>query len=111
MSEPSNKSQIKLSRKNSKKFTEVLRRLAKSDSSLIKKMKITVCEDDTNVNKKNFLIAPSMFMNCHRIYHASTENTNVNIIKNLITEKENSNPIDTELINYPDSSDFYEDDE
>ena len=110
MSEAPIKSQIKLS---TRKFHGVLRRLAKSDSSVINKLKVTVQNEDATQEKKPCLIAPSMFMNCnkHVNNHNSTINTTVNIIENLNTEKENSSPINAELIDYPDSSDFDEDDE
>ena len=51
-----------------------------------------------------------MFMKCQKIKHNSTINTNVNIIQDLTNEKENSSPIPSELVDYPDSSDFDDED-
>ena len=113
MSESLIKSQNKITEKNKRKFHGVLRRLIKSDSSVNNKMKVTVYKVDNTEKKKQLIIAPLIFTNyCrHLINHNSTINTNVNIIENLIKEEENSSPVDSELKNYPDSSDFDDDDE
>ena len=114
MNEPHIKSQIKIRRKNSRKFFGILRRLAKSDP-LINKLNITVYKavykEDIIEEKNRFIIAPSNFINSRQnlINHNSTKNTNLNIIEDLITEKENSSPVGTELIECPDSSDFDDD--
>ena len=110
MSESHIKSQIKLKEKGHRKISGILRSLAKSDSSVTNKLQITVYKDDTSVEKKPIIIAPSMFMKCQKIKHNSTINTNVNIIQDLTNEKENSSPIPSELVDYPDSSDFDDED-
>ena len=116
MNESHIESQIKIRRKNSRKFFGILRRLAKSDP-LINKLNITVYKavykEDSIKEKNRFTISPSKFINRSQnlINHNSAKNTNVNIIEDLITEKENSSPIGTELIEYPDSSDFDDDNE
>ena len=107
------KSQNQINKKDSIKFFGVLQRLAKSDTSIYNKMKVTVYKEDNIEEKKQILIAPSMFMKYHENYinHVSTSNTIKNINENLIKENENSSPQNPELINYPDSSDFGDDNE
>ena len=113
MSESSIKSQFKTNEKNNRKFSRVLRCLAKSDTSLINKMNVTVYKEDIIEEKKQFLVAPLMYINCHKrfINHNSTENTSINIFENSITEEiqEIQSPQDPELMDYPDSSDFDDD--
>ena len=107
MNKSSFKSKILISEKNCMKNTRILKRLAKSDTSLRNIMKVTVYKEDLNEEKKQFLIAPSAFMNSneHLVYHDSNENTNEGIIEDSI-ENEILSPQNTELMNYPDSSDF-----
>ena len=104
------KSQNKLKQRYNKKFREDLQLLAKSDSSLIKKLNITVYKEDLNEGKKQIFIAPSMFLNSqdNLTNQISTDNTS-SIIENSIIEKENLSPCDPDLMNYPNSSDFDED--
>ena len=108
MNESPIKSKIKISEKSDRKFLGLLRRLAKLDSWLINKMKVAVYKEDIIEDKKKIIIAPSMFMDYHSNLnnHNSNINTNVNIIENIVTEKETLSPIDTELIDHPNSSDF-----
>ena len=54
MSESPINSQIKLRRKNDRKFFGVLQRLAKSDTLLVDKMKVTVYKEDIAEEKKEF---------------------------------------------------------
>ena len=105
------KSQTIRLKKNSKKFFGVLRHLAKSDSSLKNELKVTVCKDDPTEAKKQIIIAPSLFINSCKINYNSTQNTNINILEDLITKNQNTSPIDAELKDYPDSSDFDDDEE
>lgn len=107
------KSQIKINEKNEKKYFGVLRRLAEFDSSMLNKIKVTVYKEDIVEEKKQIIIAPSIFANCpgHLINNNSIERTNENTIEDLIIENENPSPANSELMNYPDSSDFDDDDE
>ena len=110
------KSQSQTNEKSSKKFFGVLRRLAKSDSSIKNKMKVTVYNEDITNEKKQIFIAPSMFTtfinrNKNLNNHNSTENTSKNIIETSIIENEIQSPQNTEIKDYPDSSDFGDDDE
>ena len=111
MSESPINSQIKLRRKNNRKFFGVLRRLAKSDTLLVDKMKVTVYKEDIAEEKKEFIMAPLFLINQPKrlINYKSTENTNEKTIEELIKEEEISSPVDPDLINYPDSSDFDDD--
>ena len=110
MQKSPNKSKNTLNQSSNKKFREKLERLAKSDSSLIKRLSITVYKEDIIEEKKQFFIAPSMFLNSHDhlTNHSSTDNTS-SIIENSIMENENSSQCDPDLMNYPNSSDFDED--
>ena len=109
MSESPSKSRIKINLKNSRRFVGVLRQLAKSDTSLINKMKVTVYKDDIIEEKKQFFIAPLMFLSSqnHLNNHDSTENTNLNTnLDSNIDEIQISQ--NAEFMDYPDSSDFDE---
>ena len=103
--------------KNTKKFIGILRSLAKSDSSLNNKMKVTVCKEDKTEEIKHITIAPlidTTFSDNHKNLfekNNSTENTNNNTIEDIIKEKEVQSPQYPELKDYPDSSDFGDDDE
>ena len=111
MKDSSNKSVNKITGINNYKYHENLQPKPQSDSSLIKKfMKITVYKEDFSLGAKHVFIAPSMFLNSHdhSINHSSTNNTS-SIFENSIKEKEISNQCDPELFNYPNSSDFDED--
>ena len=113
------KSENKVTDKPSRKFHGVLRRLAKSDTSILNTMKVTVYKDDIIEDKKHIFIAKSMFMNYQErwINHISTESTNVNINENInenlnedsIIENEVLSPHCEEFKDYPDSSDFDDD--
>ena len=109
------KSENKVTDKPSRKFHGVLRRLAKSDTSILNTMKVTVYKDDIIEDKKHIFIAKSMFMNYQErwINHISTESTNVNINEILnedsIIENEVLSPQCEEFKDYPDSSDFDDD--
>ena len=117
MNKLSVKSENKITNKKSRKFCGILRHLAKSDTSIFNTMKITVYKDDITKENNHIFIAPSMFIDFqeHWMNHISTENTSENIIKNLnknsIIENEIPSPQNTELKDYPDSSDFDDDDE
>ena len=88
------KSQNQIRNKNSRKFFGVLRRLAKSDTSIYNKMKVTVYKEETKEEKKHILIAQSMFIRFHEnfINHISISNTIENINEDSIKENENSSP-------------------
>ena len=109
MNKSSNKSQVTINKKTSRKFSDILGQLAKSDTSLINKMKVTVFKEDIIDEKKQ--IAPSTFMNSHKhfIYRNSNEDAIVNVIEDSVLESEALTTQNAELINYPDSSDFDED--
>ena len=102
-----------MSEKNSRRFFGVLRHLAEFDIPLIHKMNVTVYKEDITEEKKQFLVAPLMYMDCHKnfINHNSAQNTNINIFENSITEEtqETQSPRNPELMDYPDSSDFDDD--
>ena len=97
--------------KNQRKYLGVLRSLAKSDSSIYNKLKITVSEGEFVDEKEQILIAPSMYKSCPE----NLVNQNINPIpignKIEITkeEKEISDENGTETLDYPDSSDFSDD--
>ena len=108
MNKSSFKSKTLISEKKCKKNIGILENLAKSDTSLTNIMKVTVYKEDFNEEKKQFFIAPSVFMNSqeHLIYHDSNENTNDGIIEDSIIKNEIPSPQNAELMNYPDSSDL-----
>ena len=102
--------QTKTNEKRIRKLTGVLRRLAKSDSSVMNAIKVTVCEGEITEEKNEIFIAPSIIMN-YRKYTADnylSENIRNNIFSDL---KEIESKHDNEEIGSPDSSDFDDDDE
>ena len=112
MKELSTKSQIKKIEKRNRRFSVILRHLAKFDNS-IKIMKVTISEDRITSEKDRILIAPSKFGNCfgHLSNHYSTENTNSKYItENLNIENNDSTRNNIIPGDYPDSSDFSDDD-
>ena len=102
-----NYTKCKMNQKNSKKFVGILRRLAYSESLITNKIKITVSKDEIIEEKNRILIAPSIFKSYSDHEQNSTEKS-INTIKNSNKEKINSNP-HIESVNYPDSSDFSDD--
>ena len=104
------KSKNSLNQKYNKKLREELQRIVKSDSSLIKKLNITVYKEDFNEEKQHFFIAPSMFINSHdRLINQSSTDNASSIIEKSTVEKESMSPCDPDLMNYPNSSDFDDD--
>ena len=97
--------------KNQRKYLGILRTLAKSDNSIFKNLKITVSEGEFVEEKEQNIIAPSMYKSCPE----NLVNQNINPIpienKFEITkeEKEISDKNGIETLDYPDSSDFSDD--
>ena len=98
--------------KNERKYFNIFRRLAKSDSSIFNKLKVTVCEGEFNEEKQCFLIAPLILFNSDK----DLENQNSNQISNekLIENSTEQSDVSFEnknesLDEYPDSSDFSDD--
>ena len=88
--------QAKINVKNNKKYVEILRSLAKYDSSL-NKMKVTVYEEDITELKQKFYLTSNP---------SSTESTSLYFSEDSFIEEMKS-PIDEdELEDYPDSSDL-----
>ena len=109
MNEAQVKTHIKLSTKNNKKFSGILRHLAKSEN-FITKIKITISKGEIRDEEKNqFFIAPltykSIFENIAN--KNFIENANKNFIENLNIE--NISIHDNDLQEYPNSSDFSDD--
>ena len=98
--------------KNERKYFGVLRRLAKLDSSIFNKLKVTVCEGEFNEEKQCFLVAPLM------VFNSDNDLKNKNSSKKS-AEKNNGNSTEQSEISYenniesyddyPDSSDFSND--
>ena len=104
--------QFKIIEKNNKKFVGILRRLAKSDSSIMNGLKVTVYKEKIIEEKKQIFIAPSIFNNYLKCFnnYDSAENTSENINEDSVVEEIQSSN-DTEQMDYPDSSDFDDDDD
>ena len=94
--------------KNERKYFNIFRRLAKSDSSIFNKLKVTVCEGEFNEEKQCFLVAPLMLFNSDK--DLENKKSNEKAIENSTEHSEISNENDSGILNdYPDSSDFSED--
>ena len=98
--------------KTERKYKRILRNLAKSDSSLFNKLKVSVCKGEFNEEKQCFLIAPLILFNSDK----DLENQNLNKISNekLIENSTEQSDVSFEnknesLDEYPDSSDFSDD--
>ena len=106
-------SQIKTTEKSNKKFFGILKRLAKFEDLLINKLEVIVCEGEIIEKINEVFIAPSMFINCqkHSVNCSSTEKKNENKVENLNKEEEILNKNNKEEVDYPDSSDFSDDDD
>ena len=104
--------QPKINKKNERKFFGILKQLAKSDDSVMNKIKVTVCKGEIIEEKEKIFIAPSKFMSCHKhsVTNNSNENKNKIIIENLNIKEINSSPHYIEEVDYPDSSDLSDDD-
>ena len=110
MSENKNKS--KMNQKNSKNLARILRRLAQSENLLTNKIKITILEGEIIEEKNKFFIAPLMFKSFSEqsVDQISTENASVKTIyKNSKEEEKISSSDDIVEVDYPESSDFSDD--
>ena len=113
MSENFINSKIHMNQKNSKKYFGVLRRLAQSEDSVINKIKVIVSEGVIEESNHCF-IAPSKFKNFseNSVDKNSTKKTSVNSFENSNEEKKNlSSQLNIETVDYPDSSDFSDDED
>ena len=93
--------------KNKRKYFGILRRLAKSDTSVLNKLKVTVFEGEFIEEKEHIFIAPSIFISCpnQNSNQISIEDKNENF--NEKTKISSKNEIET--LDYPNSSDFSDD--
>ena len=94
-----------------KGYSGILRRLAKLDVPFFNKLKVTVCEGKFAEEKDHIFLAPLMFMSSsenlvkQNLKKTSTEN----IIKNPNEKKHISDRNEIKTMDYPDSSDFSDD--
>ena len=94
--------------KNERKYFNIFRRLAKSDSSIFNKLKVTVCEGEFNEEKQCFLVAPLILFNSDK--DLENKKSNEKAIENSTEQSEISNENESGILNdYPDSSDFSDD--
>ena len=94
--------------KNERKYFNIFRRLAKSDSSIFNKLKVTVCEGEFNEEKQCFLVAPLMLFNSDK--DLENKKSNEKAIEYSTEHSEISNENESGILNdYPDSSDFSDD--
>ena len=102
-------SKIQMNKKNPKEFVRVLRHLSQSDNLKNNKIKITISQDEIIEEKNKVYFAPSIFKNTeYSTNHNSTKKSSVNKIENSNIEK-NLSPHNAETEDYPDSSDFSDD--
>ena len=102
-----NYTKCKMNQKNSKKFVEILRHLAYSENLITNKIKVTVYKGETIEEKNRILIASSIFKS-YSDHEQNSKEKSINTIKNSNIEKIILNPY-VESVNYPDSSDFSDD--
>ena len=97
--------------KNERKYIDLLRKLAKSDTSIYNKFKVTVYEDEFIEGKENNFIAPSTFLSCPEslINQNSNQISTENTIENYNEQTEIYNKNEIQTLDYPDSSDFSDD--
>ena len=98
--------------KNERKYFNIFRRLAKSDSSIFNKLKVTVCEGEFNEEKQCFLVAPLMPFDSDK--DLENKKTNQNKTEKTIEDSTEHSEISNEnksviSEDYPDSSDFSDD--
>ena len=94
--------------KKERKYFDILRGLIKSDSSIIKKLKVTVSKGEFNEGTQYILIGPSMLINSHEylINQNSSKISSENIIENSNEQIKNINKNESHILDYPDSSDL-----
>ena len=99
----------KIKQKNSKKYALVLRRLAQSENLLTNILNVTVSKGEVIEEEKRILIAPLKFKSYSNLSvgENSTDKT-INKNKKPNVEIENYSPL-AEKADYPDSSDFSDD--
>ena len=99
----------KIKQKNSKKYALVLRRLAQSENLLTNILKVTVSEGEVIEEEKKILIAPLKFKDYSNL-SVGENSTDKTITKNSKSNVkiENYSPL-AEKADYPDSSDFSDD--
>ena len=97
----------KITQKNPKKFARILRNLAQSENLLTNILKVTISEGEVIEEEKKILIAPLKFKSYSNpsVEQNSTDNT---INKKSNVKIENYSPL-AEKADYPDSSDFSDD--
>ena len=100
-----------MSEKVQRKYVGVLRNLAQSEGSITSKIKVIVSKGEIVETNNKIIIAPSKFKKKSEdsVGENSTENTFVNIIEDLSSVKKTSSPHYIETEDYPDSSDFSDD--
>ena len=101
-------SEIQKFGKRNKKHSAILKNLAKFDSSF-NTIKVTIFDGEIIDEKDHFLIAPFKNFLGHLPNHYSTDSTTEYSIENSNIENNFSSHNDIDLENYPDSSDFSDD--
>ena len=110
MTEKHIKSKIQMNQKHSRKFTGILRRLAQSENLLNNKLKVIISEGEIIEENNHIFIIPSKFKEYseNSVDQNSTEKASEKTIENS-NIKENFLSPHIEKMDYPDSSDFSED--
>ena len=107
MSEKTIRSKLQISKKNSKNFVTILRRLAQSEDLINNKIRVIVSEGEIIDESDHIFIAPSRFKDYSENFldRISNDNTSVNTIENSIVEDK---VLSTHIkkVEYPDSSDL-----
>ena len=95
--------------KKERKYFDILQDLVKSDSSIIKKLNITVSKGEFAEGIEHIIIDPSMFMNSHE--YLINQNSNKISPEDTIESEQikNKNKNESQILDYPDSSDFSDD--
>ena len=111
MSEKHFKSKSQMKQENSRKYSRVLRRLAQSENLLTNRIKVIVTEGEIIEETDKIMIAPSKFSSNsnHSVDQNSTEKTSIKTIGNLNVNTKNTSPHHIKEVDYPDSSDFSDD--
>ena len=109
MIEASIKYQHTIDLKKNRRFSRILKSLVKSEN-LLTEIKVTVSDGEIIEDKEQFFITPTLFKRSFENYiYNSFDNKNENLVENLNSETKPSSPNDFKAGEYPDSSDFSDD--
>ena len=103
------KPQIQISKKSERRFSGVLRRLAQSEGTKNNKIKVIISEGEIIEEEDKIFLAPSSFRKPFERPVVQNQTKNVNNFENPNVDKKILITNDIQIVDYPDSSDFSDD--